>query len=99
MRATQFSILVTLATAGARSIGVLAALLGLERTTLTRSAALLERAGWVETMVSNDARERRLRLTKSGTEALTSAYPAWKKAQESTPASARAAGQAPIDET
>ncbi len=41
LRATQFSILAALALAGPMPTGRLAELLGLERTTLTRSAALL----------------------------------------------------------
>jgi len=47
LRATQFSILAALALGGAMKMGALARRLGLERTTLTRSAALLERDGWV----------------------------------------------------
>ena len=47
LRATQFSILAALALGGPMKMGALARRLGLERTTLTRSAALLERDGWV----------------------------------------------------
>src|SRR4029077_11096680 len=42
LRATQFSILAALALAGTLPMGELAELLGLERTTLTRAATLLD---------------------------------------------------------
>jgi DNA-binding MarR family transcriptional regulator len=81
LRATQFSILVALATSGPAPVGRLAAALGLERTTLTRGAALMERNGWVDARTSADGRERRLRLTPAGRRKLAAAYPAWKAAQ------------------
>lgn len=83
LRATQFSILAALALAGPMTMGKLAGLLGLERTTLTRSAAHLERDGWLRTGRSEDGRERPLRLTASGRRKLELAYPSWKAAQES----------------
>ncbi len=83
LRATQFSILAALALAGPMPTGRLAELLGLERTTLTRSAALLERRGWLRGDRSEDGRERPLRLTASGRRKLESAYESWKAAQDS----------------
>lgn len=81
LRATQFSVLAALALKGPTPISELAELLGLERTTLTRSAALLEGSGWVETDRSGDARERPLRLTPAGRRKLEAAFPAWKEVQ------------------
>jgi DNA-binding MarR family transcriptional regulator len=83
LRATQFSILAALALAPAMPMGELAELLGLERTTLTRSARLLTRNGWVRTDRSADGRERPLLLTASGRRKLESAYATWKAAQDS----------------
>ena len=83
LRATQFSILAALALAGTLPMGELAELLGLERTTLTRAATLLERHGWLRAEPSRDGRERPLRLTPSGRRKLEAAYPAWKTAQDS----------------
>jgi DNA-binding MarR family transcriptional regulator len=83
LRATQFSVLAALALGGSMPTGELAALLGLERTTLTRSVMLLERAGWVRTERSQDGRERPLALTASGRRKLESAYPSWRAAQDS----------------
>ncbi|HEX3498411.1 MAG TPA: MarR family transcriptional regulator [Stellaceae bacterium] len=83
LRATQFSILAALALAGTLPMGELAELLGLERTTLTRAATLLERNGWLRAEPSDDARERPLRLTAAGRRKLEAAYPSWKAAQDS----------------
>src|SRR5262249_13424030 len=83
LRATQFSILAALALGGSMPMGELASLLGLERTTLTRSATLLERDGWVRRRPSRDGRERPLVLTAPGRRKLESACPSWKVAQDS----------------
>lgn len=82
LRATQFSILAALALKGATPITDLADLLGLERTTLTRSADVMEDNGWIEDAPSDDGRERPLRLTDEGRRKVESAYPAWREAQE-----------------
>jgi DNA-binding MarR family transcriptional regulator len=82
LRATQFSILAALALKGPTPVSELAELLGLERTTLTRSAALLERNGWIATAPSEDARKHPLRLTEAGRRKLEGAFPAWKEVQE-----------------
>lgn len=81
LRATQFSILAALALKGPTPISELAELLGLERTTLTRSTAVLMRNGWVETDRWEDARERLLRLTSPGRRKLEAAFPAWLEVQ------------------
>lgn len=83
LKATQFSLLASLALTGPKPMRDLAELLGLERTTLTRNAALLERNGWIDVGHPKDRRERPLRLTASGREKLESAYPDWKAAQDS----------------
>ena len=83
LRATQFSILAALALKGPTPIGELAEVLGLERTTLTRSATRLEDRAWVESAgTEDDARQRLLRLAPAGRRKLEEAFPAWKKAQD-----------------
>jgi DNA-binding MarR family transcriptional regulator len=47
LRATQFSVLAALALGGPAPVTELATALGLDRTTLTRVAAVLERRGWI----------------------------------------------------
>lgn len=82
LRATQFSVLAALAVKGPTPVKALAGVLGLERTTLTRIAALLERNGWIGAAPAVDNRERRLRLTAAGRRTLQAAFPAWKAAQD-----------------
>lgn len=82
LRSTQFSVLAALALRGPTGRGHLADMLGLDRTTLTRSAATLERQGWIETRETPDGRERPLALTESGRRALDAALPAWKEAND-----------------
>ncbi|HUZ02183.1 MAG TPA: MarR family transcriptional regulator [Thermomicrobiaceae bacterium] len=82
LRATQFSVLAALSQKGPTPVGELAEILGLERTTLTRGAALLERNGWVAGDRSQDARERLLGLTPAGLARLEAAFPAWQAAQD-----------------
>jgi DNA-binding MarR family transcriptional regulator len=82
LRATQFSILAALSLMGPTSVSELAQVLGLERTTLTRSSAVMQRNGWIEAAESTDAREHPLRLTPAGRQKLEAAFPAWKEAQD-----------------
>jgi len=81
LRATQFSILAALGVKGPTRVGDLADILGLERTTLTRSASVLERDGRIAVAPTGDGRERRWHLTSVGRRALEAALPAWRQAQ------------------
>ncbi|MEO5588505.1 MAG: MarR family transcriptional regulator [Gemmatimonadaceae bacterium] len=82
LRATQFSILAALALKGSTPLGEIAELLGVERTGLTRSAALLESNGWIGVAPAPDARLRQLRLTARGRKKLEAAFPDWTKVQD-----------------
>jgi DNA-binding MarR family transcriptional regulator len=82
LRSTQFSVLAALALRGPTGRGRLADGLGLDRTTLTRSAATLERHGWIATRDTEDGRERPLALTEAGRRALDAALPSWKEAND-----------------
>ena len=65
------------------SIGSVAALLAMDRTTLTANLKPLERRGLVETAVDPaDRRGRLLTLTKAGRTLLKSAVPIWKRTHE-----------------
>jgi DNA-binding MarR family transcriptional regulator len=84
MRATQFTVLAALDQTGPVTISRLAALLGLERTTLTRNLRPLESKGWVRTLAeAKDQRTREVELTPKGRAAAVSALPAWRRAQAS----------------
>jgi DNA-binding MarR family transcriptional regulator len=77
----QFSLLVSLNRAEPPTIGAVANLLALDRTTLTANLKPLERRGLVKVVVdADDKRSRRLVLTPLGRELLAAAAPVWKRA-------------------
>lgn len=77
---TQFNMLVAIRLMEPVPLGKVASRLGLERTTLTRNLALLERDGLVHTASGEDARSRQLSLTAAGRRTLQSALRNWKQA-------------------
>ena len=80
LRATQFTVLATLAQTGPLSMSDLSERLGLERTTLSRSIRPLEQKGWVRAVGHQDQRLRQMELTRKGRKKAESALPAWKRA-------------------
>lgn len=81
LRATQFSVLAALAQLGSSPLTPLADLLGVERTTLTRSADLLVKRGLLREVQGDDRRLRRLRVTAEGASLLECALPLWRAVQ------------------
>ncbi|GBL44501.1 transcriptional regulator, MarR family [Sulfuriferula multivorans] len=81
LRATQFTLLATLAQTGPLPLSALATMLGLERTTLTRNLGPLEKKGYVSSVADDDQRVRRIAITKKGEAAALAALDAWKQAQ------------------
>lgn len=83
LRATQFTLLAALHLAGPKSIGDLAELLCIDRTTLTRNLAVAEQHGWVALRTGReDARSRIAAIAAKGTRALTAALPVWRETQQ-----------------
>jgi len=80
LRATQFTVLATLAQTGPLSLSELSARLGLERTTLSRNMRLIENKGWVSAIPHHDQRVRRMELTPKGRKKAANALPVWKRA-------------------
>lgn len=79
---TQFSLLMALNRPGTASPGSVAALLGMDRTTLTANLKPLQRRGLVSVTVDpGDRRSRRLALTAAGRALLAEALPLWRQAQ------------------
>jgi DNA-binding MarR family transcriptional regulator len=77
----QFSLLISLNRAEPPTIGAVANLLALDRTTLTANLKPLARRGLVKVVVdADDKRSRRLVLTPLGRELLAAAAPVWKRA-------------------
>jgi DNA-binding MarR family transcriptional regulator len=76
----QFSLLTSLNRPEPARIGAVAALLAMDRTTLTAALKPLERSGLVEVAVDpEDRRGRILTLTRAGHAVLAKAVPIWKR--------------------
>jgi DNA-binding MarR family transcriptional regulator len=76
----QFSLLMSLNRPEPPSVGSVAALLAMDRTTLTANLKPLERRGLVKVAVDKeDRRGRRLSLTKAGRALLSAAAPMWER--------------------
>jgi DNA-binding MarR family transcriptional regulator len=74
----QFSLLMSLNQPKPPSVGAIARLLGMDRTTLTANLKPLERQGLVETTVDPDDRRGRLLVLKAaGGKRLEAALPIW----------------------
>jgi len=81
----QFSLLMSLNRPEPPSIGSVATLLAMDRTTLTANLKPLERRGLVKIAVDKeDKRSRRLIITPAGRAVLTRAYPVWQRAHAET---------------
>lgn len=79
----QFSLLMSLNQPAPPSIGSVAALLAMDRTTITANLKPLERRGLVATKVDPvDRRGRLLVLTVPGRDLLQRALPSWQRAQD-----------------
>jgi len=81
LRATQFGLLVALRVLAPVSVSELARNAVMDRTTLTRNLAPLERAGLVRVEPGKDRRVRMVSLTAWGQRALARAHPSWQDAQ------------------
>lgn len=78
LKSGQFSLLISLNRPEAPTIGSVASLLAMDRTTLTANLKPLERRGLLKvTPDAEDRRSRRLTLTASGLALLEQAIPIW----------------------
>ena len=81
----QFSLLTSLNRPQPPSIGSVAALLAMDRTTLTANLKPLQRRHLVKVAVDRqDKRGRRLIITAAGRALVAKAYPVWKEAHAET---------------
>ncbi|HEY1474786.1 MAG TPA: MarR family transcriptional regulator [Pseudolabrys sp.] len=81
----QFSLLTSLNRPEPPSIGSVAALLAMDRTTLTANLKPLQRRGLLKVAVDKeDKRSRRLTITAAGRALVRKAYPVWVKAHAET---------------
>ena len=82
LQGTQFTLLAALNGFGTCTLSELAAWVGIDQTTATRSIELLRRDGLVEVRPDAvDRRVRKLALTSAGRAALGAALPGWRDAQ------------------
>lgn len=79
----QFSLLMSLNRPGPPTIGEVAQLLVMDRTTLTANLKPLERRGLLKIVVDEeDRRNRRLRITGAGQKLLADAVPVWRSTHD-----------------
>jgi DNA-binding MarR family transcriptional regulator len=81
LRATQASVLAAVAAEGAMSITALARFIGMDRSTLTRNLAPLEKEGLLSLGSEGWRRSRMLAITAKGKSRLEKALPLWEDAQ------------------
>ncbi|WP_322044797.1 MarR family winged helix-turn-helix transcriptional regulator [Paraburkholderia sp. J67] len=81
LRVSQFSILVKVASSGEISMGELAELIAMDRTTLARNLKPLERENYLRIAVGDDRRERIVSVTASGRKVMEKALPLWRAVQ------------------
>jgi DNA-binding MarR family transcriptional regulator len=82
LRATQAAVLAAIAAEGAMSITALAKFVGMDRSTLTRNLAPLEKEGLLALGSEGWRRSRTLELTAKGRSRLQQAMPLWESAQK-----------------
>jgi DNA-binding MarR family transcriptional regulator len=81
----QFSLLMSLNRPEPPTLGSVAALLAMDRTTLTAALKPLERRKLLQVKVDKeDRRSRRLAITAAGRRLLNKAYPVWKETHAAT---------------
>ena len=81
LRATQFTLLATLANRGELPLSRLAEVLVMDRTTLTRNLKPLVQKGLIRIDHGEDQRVRRISLTDDGRRVFQDALPYWQQAQ------------------
>lgn len=69
------------AQASTRTLGELAEVAGMDRSTLTRNLKPLLAAGLIRDVRGKDARQRLIQVTAKGEKAITAAMPLWRRAQ------------------
>lgn len=81
---SQFSVLSVLAQAGPLTMGRLADMLLMDRTSLTRTLRPLQHKSYVDVVPGlKDSRTREVHITEMGLDALSEALPHWSAAQKS----------------
>lgn len=82
LEGTQYTVMSHIFVAGPITLSKLADLMDVDRTTLARNLAPLEKRGLIEIKPGTDRRAKLINITGSGKEVLSQAYPLWKETQE-----------------
>jgi DNA-binding MarR family transcriptional regulator len=90
----QFSLLNALNRPEPPGIGAVAAVLAMDRTTLTAALKPLERRGLVRVQAGEDRRSRRVALTDAGRALLGAALPVWRRVHAKVDAEVEAEAEA-----
>jgi DNA-binding MarR family transcriptional regulator len=77
LKNTQFTLLYALTKVQPATVQELADQLDVDRTTLTRNLAPLEKDGFLSVNRGEDQREKRIELTDKGSKVLKEGFPAW----------------------
>lgn len=78
---TQFSLLRLIRTENAVSVSTLSRYMVMDRTSITRALAPLQRNGLLDSCVGSDRRARIVSLTRKGNKLVANAEPKWNEAQ------------------
>ena len=78
---TQFGVLEVICNSDSTRISNLAEKQGMDRTTLTRNLAVLERQGFIKISSGKDHRTRNVTATQKGRSAIAKAIPLWNEVQ------------------
>jgi DNA-binding MarR family transcriptional regulator len=90
IRITQFSLLRALRRlGGAATFSELAEDVVLDTTTISRNVKVLAANGWVSFQNTDDAREKKIRISNAGAKKIDAATPSWQIAQDQILASAK----------
>jgi len=81
IRATQFTLLVTLASVSAKTLTEMADHLVMDRTTLTRNLKPLEKLNLIQIVTAKDKRSKAYALSDHGRSVLEKGVPMWESAQ------------------
>lgn len=81
IRATQYTLLISMAGHSAHTLTEMAHSLLMDRTTLTRNLRPLEKMGLIESSDARDKRSKAYMLTEKGKEMIRQAIPVWEKVQ------------------
>jgi DNA-binding MarR family transcriptional regulator len=84
LKVTQMTLLTAIRVLEPVTMKRLAKAIVMDRTTLSRNVALLNKKGMIDIEPGDDLRTRKLTLTEHGHIALVAAFPLWQKAQGET---------------